>query len=517
MKIVVIEDEDNTRSGIIKLIGKLGSAYEVIGEADNGISGISLIEELRPDLVIADIKMPQATGIEMLQQLKERGHRHKTVILTGFSEYEYARKALQLGVFEFLEKPITAEDLRTTLEKVQEELSFQSAAGMPAGNAAAQAEQLLQLLLARDDIDRPLLSTYIGQGMSLKENLPLYLVTVYLGKQFNDVAVETMLPLISSLLKPFGRQAVCSVVQDQSLAALVQPDQENRELQRYIEEVLLPAVRNIDSTAVISFSELDEISRLKPSFDQLAEWRKWFIAVENDTAILNERLVDRLQLERRVLSYPSTIENKLKMAVSAQAPDEAAKCLNHWLDICQAGVYDPQHIIDASVRLVTAMLQTVSDLYGERIAFDYQQEWLHPILSSQTREELQSAFAVIARQLAAIRPASNPVPYSMIVQKTVRILQEKYTDGVTLEEIAAELHITPEYLSGLFTRETGRNFTAFLKEHRIRKAKELLLESGLKMFEIAQRVGYPDPKYFSRVFKEMTGLSPAEYQKLNRG
>ncbi|MFF2088921.1 response regulator [Paenibacillus sp. NPDC058174] len=516
MKIVVIEDEDNTRSGIIRLIGKLGSAYEVIGEADNGLSGISLIEELRPDLVIADIKMPQATGIEMLQQLKERGHRHKTVILTGFSEYEYARKALQLGVFEFLEKPITAEDLRITLEKVQEELSFQSAAGMPAGNAAAQAEQLLQHLLAREDIDRPLLSSYIGQGMSLKENLPLYLVTVYLGKRFDDAA-ERMLPLVSSLLKPYGRQAVCSVVQDQSLAALVQPDPENSELQRYLEDVLVPGVREIDSSAVISFSELDEVSQLKPSFDQLAEWRKWFITVEGSTAILNERLMERLQLERRALSYPSTIENKLKMAVSAQAPDDAVKCLNQWLDICHAGIYDPQHIIDASVRLVSAMLQTVSDLYGERIAFDYQQEWLHPILSSQTRKELQSAFAVIARQLTAIRPESNPVPYSMIVQKTVRILQERYTDGVTLEEIAAELHITPEYLSSLFTRETGRNFTAFLKEHRIRKAKELLLESGLKMFEIAQRAGYPDPKYFSRVFKEMTGLSPAEYQKLNRG
>ncbi|GGG83271.1 response regulator transcription factor [Paenibacillus radicis (ex Gao et al. 2016)] len=516
MKIVVIEDEDNTRSGIIKLIGKLGPDYEVIGEADNGLSGISLIEELRPDLVIADIKMPQATGIEMLQQLKERGHRHKTVILTGFSEYEYARKALQLGVFEFLEKPITAEDLRVTLEKVKEELNFQTAAGMPAGNAAAQAEQLLQQLLGREDIDRPLLSSYIGQGMGLEEQLPLFLVTIYLGKQFDNVA-RHMLPIISSLLKPYGRQAVCSVVQDQSLAALVQPDSANRELQHYVKEVLLPAVRNLDSYAAISVAEMNDVSRLKPSFDRLKELRKWFIAVEGSDVVLNVGQLERLQLERRVLSYPSTIENKLKMAVSSHTPDEAGRHLEQWLDFCLRGVYDPQHIIDASVRLVSAMLQTVSGLYGERITFDYQQEWLHPILSSQTRQELQAAFAVIARQLSSIRPESNPVPYSMIVQKTIRILQERYQDGVTLEEIAAELHITPEYLSGLFTREAGRNFTAFLKEHRIRKAKELLLESGLKMFEIAQQVGYPDPKYFSRVFKEMTGLSPAEYQKLNRG
>ena len=121
----------------------------------------------------------------------------------------------------------------------------------------------------------------------------------------------------------------------------------------------------------------------------------------------------------------------------------------------------------------------------------------------------------IALELAQIdTPSESPV-YSLTVQKAVRIIQERYADGISLDEIAGMLHITPEYLSGQFNREVGRSFSSYIKELRLRKAKELLLGSELKAFEIALKVGYPDPKYFSRVFKEATGMTPGEYQRFN--
>jgi two-component system response regulator YesN len=95
------------------------------------------------------------------------------------------------------------------------------------------------------------------------------------------------------------------------------------------------------------------------------------------------------------------------------------------------------------------------------------------------------------------------------------MIQERYADGLTLDEIADSLHVTTAYLSGQFTREVGQRFSTYIRDLRVRKAKELLLGSELKTFEIAQKAGYPDPKYFSRVFKEATGMTPGEYQKLN--
>ncbi|MDQ8734999.1 AraC family transcriptional regulator [Paenibacillus sp. LHD-38] len=95
------------------------------------------------------------------------------------------------------------------------------------------------------------------------------------------------------------------------------------------------------------------------------------------------------------------------------------------------------------------------------------------------------------------------------------MVRERYAQGITLEESAAALNITPEYLSTLVNKETGKTFTAHLKEMRISRAKELLLAGELKAFEVSIRVGYADSKYFCRVFKEHTGMTPVEYQKKN--
>ncbi len=134
MRIVVVEDEPRTRAGIVQLIKKINDNYEVVGEAENGARGFELIEQTKPELVIMDIQMPSMTGIEMLEKLKARGIIQKTVILTGYSDFEYAKKALQLGVCEYLEKPITAKDLKATLEKVEKELVYQRLIGLHIGN-----------------------------------------------------------------------------------------------------------------------------------------------------------------------------------------------------------------------------------------------------------------------------------------------------------------------------------------------------------------------------------------------
>lgn len=93
------------------------------------------------------------------------------------------------------------------------------------------------------------------------------------------------------------------------------------------------------------------------------------------------------------------------------------------------------------------------------------------------------------------------------------MIHEFYQSGITLEEIASKLNITPEYLGTQFHKEMGVNFSTYMKNYRISKAKELLCGTQLKLYEIAEKVGYSDPKYFSKVFKETTGQLPAEYRK----
>lgn len=138
-----------------------------------------------------------------------------------------------------------------------------------------------------------------------------------------------------------------------------------------------------------------------------------------------------------------------------------------------------------------------------------QQELLEEIMSSITYDELEGILEGILERI----PREQKKEDSYLIQRTKSLIHEFYQQGITLDEIAHQLKITPEYLGMQFHKETGCNFSSYMKNYRIKKAKELLLGSRMKLYEIAASVGYADPKYFSRVFKEVTGELPAEYRK----
>ena len=102
----------------------------------------------------------------------------------------------------------------------------------------------------------------------------------------------------------------------------------------------------------------------------------------------------------------------------------------------------------------------------------------------------------------------------LTVRRIKSMIHEFYQSGITLDEIAAKLNVTPEYLSMQFHKEVGETYTSYLKNYRVNKAKELLIGTQMKQYEIAREVGYTDSKYFGKVFRECTGYSPANYRKM---
>ncbi|WP_337102419.1 response regulator transcription factor [Paenibacillus sp. YIM B09110] len=509
MRIVVIEDEDNTRYGIMNLINKLGAPYEVVGDADNGEQGLVLIEQLRPDLVITDIKMPQVSGIEMLEALKRKGHRHQTVILTGFSQYEYAKKALGLGVLEFLEKPITAMDLKETLEKATEEQKLQQMAGIPHGHAAERLEHYLQQSLSQQQApDLSLLAPLAEQAAGFKVDEPFGICTIYVGDAYDRTAARLKSGIEQKLnaATHSDKHCVFAVAQDRSLIILSQPS---------APDTLAAFIRSIVPNAAITVSRIRGLHELYEAFASQQSIRKWTITMNENAVILSDSVIGNFAAE--ALSFPHNLDHKIRAAIQERKADDIHRSVQEWLLFCYAGHYHPQHIIDSCIRLLSSILRVIGETYGDETVFHYQKEWLQPVLTAQTRSELKASIERVATDISALGQASDTPAYSLIVQKAVRIIHERYREGVTLDEIATMLHITPEYLSTLFAKEVKSNFSAYIKNIRVSQAKHLMLTTDRKMFEIAKSVGYPDPKYFSRVFKEMTGLSPAEYQKIHNG
>jgi len=135
MRIVVVEDENRVRTGIVRLIKRECPTFTVVGESDNGVDGMHMIKQLEPDLVFTDIKMPRMDGLKMIQNLRESGLKTNIVILTAYSEFEYAKAAIKHGVSEYLLKPVTAEELIRVIdlhaEKITDDIKIQASDALP--------------------------------------------------------------------------------------------------------------------------------------------------------------------------------------------------------------------------------------------------------------------------------------------------------------------------------------------------------------------------------------------------
>ena len=139
-----------------------------------------------------------------------------------------------------------------------------------------------------------------------------------------------------------------------------------------------------------------------------------------------------------------------------------------------------------------------------------QQELLSRIMNAKLREELTGASSLVLEKLTGTQDTDTT---HLTVKRMKGMIHEFYQTGIMLDDISRKLDMPPEYLGTLFHRETGTTFSNYVKNYRISKAKELLVGTNLKLYEVAEKVGYSDPKYFSRVFKEITGQLPVEYRR----
>lgn len=511
MNIVIVEDEDNARQGLIRLIDRLSEKYVVIGEAADGQTGYSLICKLRPDLVITDIKMPKMSGIDMLSKLNSYGYRQKAVVLTGYSEYEYAKKALKLGVADYLEKPITVDDLKTILEKIEQDLIYEKLGGLPNRPPHEQTEQLIRHTLFQETVDPSLLSFHLQQAEGFNPDIPFQIVQIYSNAHQQEVM--DLFSFNKAKLALRFPTVVFTVPNDKSIYLLMQTDMTTDSFDEWLSTNINGLMRECDLSVVVSRIEIPCLSELKAGFIRLNQLRRWSIS-NVSASILSEKII--AQLEVQPFQYSENFDNRVALAIAESSQEEITKIFDDWLKFVwdQKKYYYPQQIIDATIRLITNLVSNIAIHYGNDVAITKQNEWLNQIWGIQTKLELRETLDEISKQISAIQKKTS---YSLVVLKALKIIYERYNDGVTLDEISNSLHITPEYLSTIFTKEVGKTYTSFIKELRINKAKELLKCSELKTFEIAKEVGYPDAKYFSRVFKDATGLSPGDYQRLHRG
>jgi two-component system, response regulator YesN len=477
MRIIVVEDEQKPREGLVRLISKLDPGYEVVGQARNGLEGKEMTLSLSPDLVFTDIKMPVMDGLEMIEALRASGSTAHFVILSGYAQFEYAKRGIVLGVKDYLLKPITPAILDSVLRKIAAER-----AESPRGKAS--------------DLRFP--PGALFHFYSTRENPE---VESLLFSMFEKVVAATGSggfrlvdrPDPSSLLfhlasaLPFGELAAAF---DSAIHA---------EGGRFRRAGLVCAA------AAMTDADMKGLSL------ELRSKLKWSMLVEKPR-VIHDGLIRELAPPLPV--YPARVEGAALDAIRNGKPENLEAAVEDFLLFCVSGRYSPPALSEAAYRFFfTAMnLMKEVDYLGFRSIVDL--DILDRVKDFRSSDELTGIFADF---LGCVKksPTACSDTFSFPVRQTVNYIRSCYRDKLSLEEAAEKIGFTPEYLSSLFQKETGKNFSTYVAEFRIEKAKKLLARGNVKAYEVALDVGIGDPQYFCRVFKKHTGLSPGDYSRLH--
>ena len=188
MRIAVIEDERPIREGLVHILNKISPEYQVVGSAENGREGLILLEEQDPDLILLDIQMPDMNGLQMLKEARERGSMTKVVILTAYSDFDYAKKAIALGIENYLLKPVNLTELKNTLSKIKEEIFVEQR-----GKNSLSLETVIKDALEGEYEEESRLEETLLEKYGFSGRKQIYCMYLFMGKYYDSEQKEAEL------------------------------------------------------------------------------------------------------------------------------------------------------------------------------------------------------------------------------------------------------------------------------------------------------------------------------------
>ncbi len=502
MKILIVDDEKPIRQWFAFCIEKSGRPYQVVGEAANGEEALVIFKEYLPDLVITDIRMPVMDGIELMREIKAVAPTTDVVILTCYPDFDYAREAVKQGAFEYMLKAeVQDRDILDLVEQVRSKREQQ-------GNLtkSLQIHRRVQMNALLDDLISGKLTEEERVEQRLREldidlaNHFLFVMAIRPDKIENSGWINPLPESVGgfysfiyesnkSILLGNLRANNSQIKQREALFKLAEEVQEAIGGSVGVSHVFsgFANIRNACQEAMVLLEQ--EFYKGKGSIilsDQKVEYRN-----VPEIQKLGKKIIAAIEGENgpRVMAG---IEELLILLGKGNAVDlQGARRICHEI----LGVLGAK-----------AYLSEESDSVGE--------------LKVNIAEELENKryfyqLNAWVLEITGIMIEGFKIPqgkYSAIVKQALDYMKEHYSESLSLREMATLVHLNPNYFCQLFKTETGENFSNYLTVFRLKKAEELLKNTDLRAYEIAEKVGYPNLSYFSRIFKKYTGKSPFEYR-----
>ncbi|MBP5443917.1 MAG: response regulator, partial [Treponema sp.] len=509
------------------------NGFTFAGEATDGEIALSMIHEIKPDILITDIKMPFMDGLELSKAVKNIQPWIKIIILSGHDEFDYAKKAISIGIEDYILKPFTPDEILSSLNKTAKEIDQERRQlsdisklreELKSNESLVKKEFLNELLHSSPD-----LSQVMQKSKELNLDLIARFYKVLVSRIDSTDSEGESLQEAKSLLNSYSdawSQAV-SFFHHSNLLVCIFKGNTQQELDenafRTAENIshITGKVKSCTVTTAIG-KTVERIQLLKDSYSDARKILEKTEAVHTDKSDSEGR-----PNGSRIISSDDIAENPGEVFIDAKDSDPLVDRLKY------ASKNDINAIIEESMALIrnnegqfnvfasyllVDLIMAVSKLV-EKLGGDIKE--LKPeILQRNFIDNAVSdedSFKNTMNQVMAFaldfRNSKMTGKYGDVILKAKKYIEENYADqNTTLTTVAQAVCLSPNHFSTIFSQECKTTFIEYLTNVRMENAKRLMRETDMKGYDIAYECGFSDPHYFSYIFKKNTGLSPREYK-----
>jgi two-component system response regulator YesN len=493
-RVLIVDDEEPVLESYEFMIRE-AEGFLLAGKARSGYEALKLLYEAAPDLVFMDINIPGMDGLAVIAEVHEKFSSTLFILSTAYERFDLAQRAIPLGVFEYLVKPVSRKTFLATLEKARSHLDAmgRTLAGPPAGGPETPPGSGRAAAL------------FLREGL-LREMTPA---------EWESRQAEFSLPsdrglVCAAELEGGGNPAWGRALEEKlSRKFLILSDiRPNRALffisgeadRNSLEALLAAAAREVSPDQELLWG----IGSLCPGPELYCSREEALAELRDKQRETDPDLRERLTIAR------------LRRRIGIGSAEETRKLfIGLWEDVFSTREFNRARVL--MVSLVTLLLD---DLQGSWGAFPEEPPLFNPAEEIMALEDsaaweawASGAFEKLQGEFALHRSGNFPLP----LVKAMTFIQEHYAEAIQLGSAAEAAQVSPAYLSRLFSEYLKTNFIDYLTELRLERGEKLIRESGKSIKEIAFLVGYQDPNYFSKIFRKFRGQSPTEYGKKAHG
>lgn len=534
LKLLIVDDQKKEREGISGIIDWESIGIIIAGEASNGREGLNRAIELRPEIIITDVVMPYSDGFNMIEEIKKILPGTKFIFVSCYSDFKYAQKAMQLNASAYILKPIIANELQNAVISIVETCNREKQKFFEDEQLEKQLKESIPFL--RNNFLKNLVFGLYKEEEAVWENIKFLSLDIDISKNFNILLIEIddyyeitkdYSPMKKQLLylnliniaeeytiqKKIGY--LIPINESHIVILIFLPGQEsdfdkNRtviDFATYLHGNLKQRLGLSLTIGIGTFTE--NIMDLEQCYKQAEQTANLKFNLGKGSVLKSE---DRLIETKPINFNAESLQHEVKTLLTTGSSEDIKRFLDsHFISgiMTSSGAYT-QFLCTSIINFAQLVLLEVGE--NLKSIFDNENIIYEKLFHLETIIDMKQWMTNVLIFLQEFMGKRTDLRKKRIVDQIKKIVQESCNIDLSIIDIANHVYLSPSYTSLIFKQETGESIIEYLIKLRMEKAMQLLKNPSLKVYDVAEKVGYTNKSYFCLVFKEKTGMTPKEYR-----